>query len=819
MASTENEPGPDMAGDDASDDRPRIGLRHMSSFKGSNRQRLKVSVFPFLIFRYPENRPFVNATHAIESILTRITGSHKHSKSLRPPLLTQAIQFMILLCGSMCAMFFIVYICFSFNEDSVYPTVGESLPFWLLGRNLALIFLMQYLCFSVVRPNYERIRLLQINLSNIDPDLAYIGVFHGIRRIFSWVNAGGFRLRWFTTFLSDSLLLSLTYVFYFVYGLILISENGGVGRSLSGISNIYRGALTCGFIIYSLEFAPRVPKRKSPIFSGICLFMISMQISDFFLFVFDKQGQSAVARAFGAGAQLFITHSSVLLVAIIGQHHQRAELSPDFPIASVWKMGLVFLLAGVWLTYSIYRESYGHENSGIYNHHWIPVSYPYVLWGISVGGGLVCIGAAVAYCYSKEASKLRVRLQDHVATVTDTQVEHASNVEEEEEEHDFDIMLIVITFTIATVYYSSEVYGFFSISEWWSMVYCITTPIAPIGLGTLAATIWWKPLSRPKPFLYLALLLACVYLLSVEMAEDCHLNSVAPACCEYPWLPDVNHHLEEPNEKPGCMTITNSSGEICLAAYQYDEESGLPIFALAFSSVVDVTRAMRIVVMLGGSELFSEVNSDIEDLLESTTCQDEEITFSQHGVTTVLEPGCYGQFLYVLPAEVAVACDPRTAGSSTCQVSVATLNCAWIDSESLLFAPVDFATAGPEQLTDIDFTYNHVTGKDKVDSSFYSFFKLVGMAALLECFFTLFGVLLKLVFLSECRKISTSIMASKRLRTVVFADVRESDKVDEVSLPEVGVPEASNAIHDDRPAELKPEDPIPVISNPEINNL
>ena len=765
---------------------PHKGLRRGESMISGIWEKLKASLFPYLIFRHPEHKPFRYIARLYGSITHSMGNAMGGSRPL-PRLFTQSLSFGMKLFGALFAVSFIVYICFSFNGDELFPSVGEGLFYVLIARNVFLIALMHYLCFTLSKPNFERIRLLTNLGDQNDENLHYIGLFHSIRRLL-W-RPSRFRVRWFTTYLSDSFLLTVTYIFYIVYGIMLIIDSDDLFKRIADGINIYRGCLTCGFIVYSLEFAPIVSAKYRSQFNAACSFVIAMQISDFFLFVFDKQGQTPVVRAFGAGAQLFITHSSVLLSAIIGQHHRHAHLSADFPLRSVWKILFVLAVAGVWLVYAIYRDMYGHGSEGEHHDNWVPVSYPYVIWGISVVGGLLCIGAAWAYCYvtsgrRRPQKKLGRGLSAFMPAdeLTEegpkhTEVGHKHKEEEEEEESDFDIALIVISFTVSAVYFSSEIFGAFSLSEWWTMSYWISTPLAPIGLGVLAATLWWNPPSSPHVGLYFGLLLASVCLLNVEMAEDCHLNSNVPACCEYPWLPDVNHHLEELNEVPECATFVNKLSGQCVAPLSPNSAGAADIF-LVFTSVTEVVQAMRINVFGNdGALLFTEDNTDT-DLVVTVSCQEQTIDTDFFGVLKSVPPGCYGKYMYKFPDSVAEIC----ASAPSCTASVSSLNCAFMPSEYLEFEVVNMA----DPLTDIAFTSPIVGGKDTVDSSFYSVFRMVGMAALIECFFTLFGVLLKLIFIAECKSksVKKSLIHARPAEPVAKEIVNKEGTLEQENTPQ-----------------------------------
>jgi hypothetical protein len=58
--------------------------------------------------------------------------------------------------------------------------------------------------------------MLHFDMKKINPDLAYIGVLHRIRQSIAFILRRPFKMRWFTTYLSDHILLGLTYFFYAV---------------------------------------------------------------------------------------------------------------------------------------------------------------------------------------------------------------------------------------------------------------------------------------------------------------------------------------------------------------------------------------------------------------------------------------------------------------------------------------------------------------------------------------------------------------------------------------------------------------------------
>jgi hypothetical protein len=404
------------------------------------------------------------------------------------------------------------------------------------------------------------------------------------------------------------------------------------------------------------------------------------------------------------------------------------------------------------------------------------MTYPYVMWGLNVIGGLVCLVLAFRYTYSNQAALQLVRLTDTAATVFNAGVEEHEQPSENQEEPnlDFDITLIVITFAVAGVNYASEVYAFFSVHEYATMAYWFTSPLAPIGLGVLAATFWWRPPIGSQFALYVALILASFYLIGMEVAEDCHMSSPVPTCCEYPWIYDSNHHFEKPHEKPGCLGLIGVEST-CLIGATWTDSQGT-VIPLSFTAVTDTTPGFIIEVELDGSVVFAQTIHDAGEYLIVETCREEEQTVLFDGEQVVVDPGCFGEFTYLLNGEWGNKCDITKNPTNKCLFRVQTMNCASILSEALdleLLVLSEYTV--PIEVQAKLLAETRVTRDSaRIESTFYSLFKIMGMAALIECFFTLFGIVVKLIFLSECRteQIAKRASFAKRRTTVLF-DVHE----------------------------------------------
>jgi hypothetical protein len=303
------------------------------------------------------------------------------------------------------------------------------------------------------------------------------------------------------------------------------------------------------------------------------------------------------------------------------------------------------------------------------------------------------------------------------------------------------------------------------------------------------ATIWWKPPSKPMRALYLAMLLAACIVGSVQTFEDCSGNSKVPICCLYPWMPDMNARLETPHGTPNCNGLKTAQG-VCLTimleinnATQIDvvTDSGEDletvswngyVIPLTFSAVQETTRVVVIEAIKNNGTIWSTRLDKPWDISKATTCRSESITQYIAGEAYTFPPGCSGLYTYLPPSSVVEACDPNA--SSGCVFHIKTLNCAFIESEPLVIAPV---LLDGENISDLKFSSVGIPDEsDVIRSQFYSFFRMVGMAGLLECSFTLYGILLKLIFLSECRSLSiqTASLFMKRRKSTLVADLRRS---------------------------------------------
>jgi len=793
--------------DETDENKVHTSSSHDHSQKVSTLRKFSVFWIPFLAFRDSREMDLAKyiPIRAILNIVIRLISLWRKpsKKSMIPPLFEQALLFIILMVSTKIGVFFIVIVCFSFSASDEFPNVGESLGWMLLGRAILMIVVLETVCLDICYPNMERLKMLTLDMTQIYSRFSYTGVIHTFRKITAFLTRQTFTTRWFTTYMSDSILLVVTYLFYLVYQVAIIVRNPTLSAILSGIFAIYRSFLTCGFIVYTLEFAPKIKQAKKSAFQGALFALVATQISDFFLFLSEKERMTNfVIRWIGSVGQLYLTHAIVLLLAIRSGHHYHAFISPDMHWRGFSKIALMLGLGAVWLVFSVYREHYAVDYDGIYQGNWIPVSYPYIYWSLCVGGGHLYILIAYMYTKNPESGARMILMRSRAAVVLDTpapaemsdpqqhpgnmlrrrttiigldglprEVSDTNEVAQEtnsspQQEHesrglDFDILLVVITFMFATVYYTAEFYTSLLSEQYTTMAYYLTIPLAPIGLGAFGLVAWVKPPRRPKIGVYFAMLLTIVFLVSVMTFEDCHLSAELQICCEYPWLPDVNHEFTEEPPKPSCAGLLNEEEQCAayhievLASEVEEGTSGtFEVIPLSLNAAREKTRGLVIDGYHYNNEtneidqhFFSYMTTNVTDILQHETCQTKDTVNYRDGHIVKYTPGCYGEFQYKIVGANAEFCNPDNGNS--CLFKVSTVNCAFKKSEPLWFLTTninDIVTVGANGIMSM----TGPLARDIPDSGFYMFFRLVGMSALLECLFTLFGIFLKLVFISEC---------------------------------------------------------------------
>ena len=226
------------------------------------------------------------------------------------------------------------------------------------------------------------------------------------------------------------------------------------------------------------------------------------------------------------------------------------------------------------------------------------------------------------------------------------------------------------------------------------------------------------------------------------------------------------------------MGLVGPDSTCLIQGFQGGEDNTFK-FPLMFSAVTDTTTAVVIEAFVNGTSVYNQRISPVSDLIITTTCRNEAETYLIGNKTVETTAGCSGEFLYLISGPLADTCNPATNPYNKCEFNVNTLNCAFVLSEVLVLEPLTSSTviSYPPEAADI-LIERLASDTEKIESTFYYLFKLIGMAALIEFYFTVFGILLKLIFLSECRtaKMDRTKLFKKRT-TVMFEVVDNGDVI------------------------------------------
>ncbi|KAF4724714.1 hypothetical protein FOZ62_009069, partial [Perkinsus olseni] len=213
----------------------------------------------------------------------------------------------------------------------------------------------------------------------------------------------------------------------------------------------------------------------------------------------------------------------------------------------------------------------------------------------------------------------------------------------------------------------------------------------------------------------------------------------------YPWFEDVNDYFEKKPDAPGCSGTYSPDGECVNLVDELENGTHTGIISVSYDYKYSRELVFQTIQLDDdGTEttVFEKVYPDVSSPA-IVVCVEESGSIGGQD----LKAGCSGLF------EVAVseATDLRgcrfgfSPEGASCLVRVYARNCAYTDSYALEIFPLIEELPGET----IRRTENLVTKKEY--SRFYDEFLLVGMAAALELFFTLAGILLKIFILTDSK--------------------------------------------------------------------
>ncbi|KAF4672897.1 hypothetical protein FOL47_011248 [Perkinsus chesapeaki] len=659
-------------------------------------------LLPFRIFKYPETAPWA------------LVNGHRHKLHTRKQegvqgLFVNVLVVLVLVFG---ATQVLVFACFSFAKESEFPSYGdgksqsERLETVLLVTSVITITALYVVCFFCYKPNYHRIH--EHGLLHHE-ELNGMGVFQTLRKGVAYLRREKFVKRWFTTFLSDHILLFIVWFCYITYNIMRMVD-GSFGW-YTHVLSIWQSIVKSGVLIYMLEYSPVVVRRRSLLATAVIILIIGLQLAEFFVLIYDKSDDADVERTFGSGAQLFMTHSAIMFGAIILGHHMHPGLCPDLRPRSLLKLVGVGIVVAIFVWYCFTREfdhAVGRNQEG-----WVTVSYPYVLSILQIAGGVLVLLLLWFWHINRHPQK-KSFIKRSTSFAWGVPRDELDINPDSSSPFDYDVSLVVIALVVSNLYYLSEINAAAVQGRWTTFAVAMLSVIAPIALTTFSVVLWrWPPNSRTifRGGLLVALSLSLCLLFNAESAEDCHLNGVVPSCC----IRGGNRSYT------GIISVSYD--------YKYSRE-------LVFQTI-------KMGAGDGGSDMtvFEKVYDGISDP-SVLVCVDESGTIGGQ----YIQAGCSGMFDVDI-AEAATSLEGCVFGFSperaNCYVKVFSRNCAYTDSYPLIIYPLLEELPG-RIVRKAD---SLVTKKEY--SRFYDEFLLVGMAASLELFFTLFGILLKIFILTD----------------------------------------------------------------------
>mmetsp|Transcript_26454 Transcript_26454/g.57438 ORF Transcript_26454/g.57438 Transcript_26454/m.57438 type:complete len:1181 (-) Transcript_26454:102-3644(-) len=467
------------------------------------------------------------------------------------------------------------------------PDTGDHLPFIAIVKQVLTILVFRRLCFWM-QPQMHLVELRETDTGDLYPT----GVFDTLGNFGRRVLCKPAKTRWFTSFLADHLLLWAVGVPFGIYQVMLVpvvkqaTSTPGlphlpltdhtrlVIQIIRTVGASYGGIMVGGFLMAVLgNFAVPRPGKQLQVFVFLACGLV-LWASDFVLMVEEKThyhggctpldglNKTPTFRLMSALAQIFVTHSSAMLGAVIMGHSSHLKKSPDLLWRTFWlKLFPVCFIFGFGHMVMVYGMTHGQMHPTCRHHFWILARiYPYVLSSMKICLGIVLLlSAFLHFTDAPEDDPLltgniertidddEADFDDHVHATHSTHEVHLDYLARLPQYFCYDAVLIMITFTIAILWNIVNIYFAKAQHTYWTLVVHLAELAAPTGLALFAICFWQRPVAKKasqRHLLWVALALGLVSFGHYVYLEDCEVSGYLPACCKYPGLPDFNNHLE-----------------------------------------------------------------------------------------------------------------------------------------------------------------------------------------------------------------------------------------------------------------------------------
>jgi len=421
------------------------------------------------------------------------------------------------------------------------------------AREVLLLYLLHRLCDDLTEPQ----QYLQDSSTDDLNLIGEPGVITWIRQQTCKALGYQYSPKWITTFVADHIILMLTGLGYIgsqlsMASLILsantshsppCSEGMPVVIVAKSISASYIAVLIVGFVWHLLPCTIVPRKDKGVNFCIATFFLILLWVCEFFRLLYARKmytvswRANTLQRVLAALGQIFVSHSTVMMGAILLGHSAHFIRSPDIS----WRMLLRCILPTLTLVMAMavwqsMRRSVRLFPDCYPRYYSFAMAWPWFHTCLRIFGGVVLL--AFVFLGGSKQHDEQARLS--IIMRMDTSSGHSLIASL----FDYDSALVFFTTCMALVWDLVHMFE----GRWFTRSAHALGIAGPTGLALFTMNAWRRPqrvmMGRHAQRLgWFALFSALTWLVTFEEMEDCHISSSAPMCCSHPWL-ERDVHLD-----------------------------------------------------------------------------------------------------------------------------------------------------------------------------------------------------------------------------------------------------------------------------------
>lgn len=423
------------------------------------------------------------------------------------------------------------------------PACGQHMVYVLIIKRILELFLLTHLCGPLMMQgaeDLERYRTAGVR------EMEGAGLVNRIRKCFLGTN---YSPRWLSSFFPDYLAMFLVFPCSIVFTVYLWVQKFEAHKhqfederlftnwndptygwliSVDAFLYIYTAVLMTGFLCTTLEFHIVASPEHRTEFTAVLSLFIVLWAMNFFTTQDDRYvyaaawGYSKMSpffRGMAALGQVFITHSTVMLGAVLLGHSEHVRRTPDmhFDVFFFKFLPSLSVLLVVIVLCALNREDHNHNVDCLSPFaNALDAAWPWFEFLLPFLGGLFLL------------------ITSFVGRATDRDFDI---------EMDYDSTLMVATVSLAVFFNFNRIYEMEAARVWKSVLVEALQLLGPCGLATFAFYSWKQPPLRDGPgkfrnkyCLWFAFVYAGSMFAIFQTAEDCETSSDLPQCCSYPGL-------------------------------------------------------------------------------------------------------------------------------------------------------------------------------------------------------------------------------------------------------------------------------------------